>query len=981
MTMFKNTSWPESSTCATQARHSSPFVEVRDTYPSDVAIISPLVDRLMEFVSRFRKGDNLAIELALREALANAIVHGNQEDPGKRVDVRCRCSMRGDVSITVQDEGEGFELDRVPDPTSPENQLRTSGRGVYLMKTLMDEVCFERKGTVVHMRKAFNGRSVSEKGSGMQRLVNLALTLGLLATSAFAQTSGSTDGSVHGDVFTVDGSGARTIVLAAKVSLEGPIHVEAESDGEGKFAFGIVPPGSYTIAALAPGMVGQQGVTVAAGNVSEIELEMKVAAVADSTTVTANAEANDAKESSAINTIGESALRNMPNLDERFNDLLPLVPGVVRGRNGQINMKGARSSQNGSLLNDADVTDPATGTSTLNIPIDVVSSVQIFSTPYDPEYGKFTGAVSNVETRPGNFSNFRFSAQNLLPRMRRVDGTIMGIAAATPRVTVSGPVVKDKIAFTQSLEYRYERAQVYSLPPLEAWTRSENLNSYTQIDANIRNKQTATASFAVFPQKLDYYGLNTFTPQESTPDLHQRGFEAYLQHRYITDSSDLLTSQVSIQQFDADLRPNSIAPYQMLVETTKGGFFNTQDRNTTRTEWAELYHSHPHHFLGSHELDAGATFARSSYDGRQEFRSVQVVGRDNYALERIDFGPTSNISVHQNEVAWFAGDKWSVSDRLAVDLGIRLDWDSVTGSVNAAPRAGFTLSLTGDGKTVLKGGAGFFYDRVPLNIPAFRDLPNRTVTELNSAGGAVSSTEYSNVLSSDLNSPRGEVWNVELNREITSGFLVRAGYLQRLTARAYFVNPVVFKPTGILELSNHGGDIYKELQVSGIYRLHHSTLNASYVHSRAYGDLNDINQFFGNDPVAVIQPNQRARLSFDAPNRFLAWGEIAVPWKVTVAPVLDVHSGFAYSTVNQYREFVGPRNEDRFPEFVSTDLQVWRRVHLPIREMHARIGAGAYNLFNRDNYRDVQNDVDSARFGEFFNGPARTFHGKFVLEF
>jgi len=108
------------------------------------------------------------------------------------------------------------------------------------------------------------------------------------------------------------------------------------------------------------------------------------------------------------------------------------------------------------------VTDPATGTPALNIPIDVVSSVQVLSTPYNPEYGKFTGAVSNVETRPGSFNKFRISAQNLLPRLRRVDGSIMGIAAATPRVTVSGPIVKDRIAFTQSLEYRYQRDQVTS---------------------------------------------------------------------------------------------------------------------------------------------------------------------------------------------------------------------------------------------------------------------------------------------------------------------------------------------------------------------------------------------------------------------------------------------------------------------------------------------------------------------------------------
>ena len=815
----------------------------------------------------------------------------------------------------------------------------------------------------------------------MKRRVHLALAIGLFAIGVSAQTSNPTDGTVRGAVFTVDASGAHTVGPATKVSLDGPVHLAAESDTEGKFAIGAVPPGVYTITALAPGMTTQQTVTVNAGALSEISLEMKVQNVVESTTVSASADTLDSKQSPGISTISASAIRNMPNLDERFSTLLPLIPGVVRGPNGLINMKGAHASQNGSLLNNADVTDPATGTSDLSIPIDVVSSVEVFSTPYDPEYGKFTGAVSNVETRPGSFGKYRLSAQNLLPRLRRVDGSIMGIAAATPRVTISGPIVKDRIAFTQSLEYRYERDFVSSLPPLQAWTRSENFNSYTQLDANITSKQTATASFAIFPQKHDYDGLNTFTPQESTPNLHLRGYQGYLQHRYITNSASLLTTQVSFTKFDADLLPNSDAPFQILVETTKGGFFNRQNRNTARTEWTELYHSHPYRYFGSHELEAGTSFVHSSYVGRQESHPVEIIGVANAPLERIQFGRASTFSIDQNEVAWFVGDKWTASRQLTFDLGLRFDWDSITSSVNAAPRAGFVLALTRDGKTMLKGGAGYFYDRVPLNIPAFRYLPDRTVSELNPAGEVVTSTEYSNAISSGLENPRSEVWNLELNREISSDFLVRVGYLQRNTVHGYFVNPVGSGPSGSLSLSDRGSDIYKEFQVTGVYQIHHSTLNASFIHSRAYGDLNDFNQFFGNDPQAVIQPNQRGRLEFDAPNRVLTWGEIAAPWKLTVSPVLDIHTGFPYSTVNQYRQFVGPRDESRFPRFVSADLQVWRRVPLHIKEIHARIGGGAFDVFNHPNYRDIQNVTDSPRFGEFFNGPGRIFHGKFVLEF
>jgi hypothetical protein len=169
--------------------------------------------------------------------------------------------------------------------------------------------------------------------------------------------------------------------------------------------------------------------------------------------------------------------------------------------------------------------------------------------------------------------------------------------------------------------------------------------------------------------------------------------------------------------------------------------------------------------------------------------------------------------------------------------------------------------------------------------------------------------------------------------------------------------------------------------LTGRYQIRHNSLNASYVRSRDYGDLNDFNQFFGNNPQAVIQPNQRGHLPFDAPNRFLAWADIRAPWKLIIAPVLDMHTGFPYSTVNESREFVGPRNESRFPRFISTDFQANRPFRLPIKERHAQIGFEVFHVFNRFNPRDVQNDVDSYRFGQFYNGVSRTFRGRFVLEF
>lgn len=136
------------------------FVELRNSISSRVDFVSPFIEQVMRFISRaVAEASNFEIELALREALVNAIVHGNEEAPHRRIYVNCRCTPDGEVSITIQDEGRGFEYDAVPDPTSPGNQLRTHGRGIYLMRTLMDEVDFEQGGSVVRMRKRANADS------------------------------------------------------------------------------------------------------------------------------------------------------------------------------------------------------------------------------------------------------------------------------------------------------------------------------------------------------------------------------------------------------------------------------------------------------------------------------------------------------------------------------------------------------------------------------------------------------------------------------------------------------------------------------------------------------------------------------------------------------------------------------------------------------------------------------------------------------
>ena len=131
------------------------LLEIDAWIPSEVKAISPLVERLMRLIegSHCITGEEPAVELALREALNNAVVHGNRLDAHKLVHVRCRCKVREGISLIVSDQGQGFDPRTIPDPLTVENLEAEHGRGIQLMKSAMDQVSFRERGTEVHMCK------------------------------------------------------------------------------------------------------------------------------------------------------------------------------------------------------------------------------------------------------------------------------------------------------------------------------------------------------------------------------------------------------------------------------------------------------------------------------------------------------------------------------------------------------------------------------------------------------------------------------------------------------------------------------------------------------------------------------------------------------------------------------------------------------------------------------------------------------------
>lgn len=153
-------------------QRSSSLLELEAWMPSEIGFISPMVEQLMRLIQAWRcvVGNEFAVELALREALNNAVVHGNVMDPDKLVEVRCRCERGKGVWLIVKDHGKGFDPRAVSDPLASDRLQAEHGLGIHLTKLMMDEVSFHCTGCEVQMLKGPTRRSRTELPKNDERV-------------------------------------------------------------------------------------------------------------------------------------------------------------------------------------------------------------------------------------------------------------------------------------------------------------------------------------------------------------------------------------------------------------------------------------------------------------------------------------------------------------------------------------------------------------------------------------------------------------------------------------------------------------------------------------------------------------------------------------------------------------------------------------------------------------------------------------------
>lgn len=685
--------------------------------------------------------------------------------------------------------------------------------------------------------------------------------------------------------------------------------------------------------------------------------------------------------------IAVEPLKTTPLRPATLADALPLVPGVSQTPDGRVIIEGTDESHSVLLVNSVNVTDPATGSFGLSVPVDTVDKVNVSMSPFLAQYGNFITGVVSADTRRGG-EKWSFNLNDPLPEFRIRSGHLQGLRSATPRLNIDGPVIPSRLYFLEGFEYLINKATVRTLPFPQNQTRSDAVNSFTQFDCILNQNQTITATLHFAPHSIQYANLNYFDPEPVTPNVDYREYTGTLMHRWAF-RKQLLTSTFSGTRMAADVNPQQQGLMILTPTGNQGSYFGRKSREATRFQWLETWAPESIEWHGKHSVTVGSTLANAEDEGTFLSSTTFVQDAVAHLLQTIEFSAPNAFRLADLQAALYVQDHWVTNRKLALDLGIRTELQTITHTRRLAPRAGFTFLPNADSKLVIRGGAGVFYSEVPLSLYAFATYPRRTITTLDGRGNVTDGPRtYLNLISTGTEpefplisqnevsgnfAPYSIGWNLEAERTFGAQTSLRVRYLHNDLKNQITLDPVATAKESTLVLGNAGKEKVRQFDiVAGFGNRAARQFFISYVHQTARGDQSDANTYFGDLPSPVIHQRFTGSNPGEIPNRFLFWGTADLPYRMHVSPHLEWRNGFPYQPVDVLQRHVdfASSMQPRFPNYFTVDATVSKDIN--ISPKHAvRFSVTGFNITNHLNPFQVHANTADPQWGTFFGNYGR----------
>lgn len=821
------------------------------------------------------------------------------------------------------------------------------------------------------------------------------------------------------------------------------------TSSEGVAVASALPPGTYRVRVDLEGFqpLEESGITLRVGQTARVEVRLQLEAQEEQITVTGSASLVDVLKTDSSTNIVPEQIDTLPVADRDFQRLAFIAPGVQRERGdfrfisgGPVIGAGGNASQATILVDGVDYTDPALGLSRVRFSQDAIQEFRVINNRFDSEIGGSAGGALSIITRSGTNQLsgrvFAFYRADELREPRPLAEEDTDFSRSQAGFTLGGPFALDRTHYFVSFEH-IDEENVSLFRPAGAFADRaadvdhpfRNTLGFASLDHSISDSQSFTARLVYERYREDNFRVGGVVAPEAGQELNRDNWNVTLEHLAVLGSKRLneLRFQGGHREFDEPTNSDDVSEWFSGGATLQTGS-NILGDLLGEGDLFEVRDTF-HYLRDAHELRFGGVVQyveeRSRIDTFQE--GLFIYAFDDRSLPILFlFGEgSSDVTTDTTRFGAFVQDDWRPTSNLTVNLGLRYDLDTDGNNPdfehplvpdgrdedtdNFQPRVGFSWDIQGNGRHVVRGGAGLFTGRYLL-VPSLIELQQNGITgrvTRQRINGAILGLPPAFWL--DPNDPFNTGILLVPDISLLAGELdapeatqVSLGYTTPLARTGLFFdvegiyvegddeivirdtnfggneNPVRPNPdfNQINTYTNEGRSEYKALVLSlnGMLDNKH-LITASLTLADKKNIADDFSpQFpFGypSDPADIEAEFGRSRA--DEPWRFVASAIFRLPWKLSLAPIYEYGDGQPWNHRLGF-DFNGDgKNSDR-PEGVdrnSMDGPPFRQLSLRLSRPFALTSGSeleviveAFNLFDTTNFR-----VDSVDGAEFLSGP------------
>lgn len=791
---------------------------------------------------------------------------------------------------------------------------------------------------------------------------------------------GAADITLHGRV--VDENEAPVRAASVNIRRDG-ISLDAQTDPTGTFTLTLPAPGDFLLSITREGYYALKDRPLHIEATLELTLIINsVREVFQSENVHAETSPVDVGQAQSQERLTGTEVNDMPYANSHsLRNSLQLLPGVVEDGSGTLHVNGSSENQVLFLLNGFNITNPITGQFQTILAVEGVRSVDLSSGRSSPAFGKGSAGVLAINTESGT-DKFHWTSTDFIPGINIQHGLHLG--NWYPRFGFSGPIVRGRAWFSDTVESEYSESVVTALPSGQdtrsGWAGSNLLHA----QVNLTPSNILFADFLTSVDNEGRVGLGALNPISTTSNLHTHEYFASIKDQKYFGHGALIEFGYAHNDFSRDQSPQGQSLYVISTQGFSGNYFQNSTQAASRDQGLVQGFLPKFKLAGIHQIEVGTDADWLHYSGDFNRTGYQVLGLTGALISETLFTVPARFRVTDTELSAYILDTWRVSKRLQFNLGIREDWDRKIADAAWSPRAAFSWSPFASARTRISGGYSITHDAVTMGMLG-APLDQTAVTTLYNLDGTPSGppglTSFA-IANSGLVLPRASNWTLDADHQLFTHVYVAAKFLRRRGTDGFaFINtlapdaPPSLLPlpgtdaAGTYQLTNLRRDDYDSIAVSvrqtfsGQYEW-----MASYTHSRALS--NGVLDPNTAQPLQVLP--DLVPMPWDVPNRILGWAYMPLPWKNwAISALADMRSGFPFSVRDQSGVIAGAVDSHRYP--INFDLNIAIERMVTLRGYRFALRGGMDNITNQSNPTAVNNVTGAPQFLQFLGDEGRHF--------